>query len=67
MLSGPNLVQTKLLADASPVPIIASGGVAKLEDISALKRLGIWGAILGRSLHDGKIDLREAIALARVD
>jgi phosphoribosylformimino-5-aminoimidazole carboxamide ribotide isomerase len=65
MLSGPNLEQTRLLAQASAVPVIASGGVAKLEDIRALIGLGIWGAILGRSLHDGKVNLREAIELAR--
>jgi phosphoribosylformimino-5-aminoimidazole carboxamide ribotide isomerase len=66
MLAGPNLQQTRLLAGASAVPIIASGGVASLEDIRALIGLGIWGVIVGRSLHDGKVNLREAIELARV-
>lgn len=65
MLQGPNLSHTRLLADATDVPVIASGGVGTLEHIQSLVQLPVWGVIIGRSLHDGKIDLREAIAIAR--
>jgi phosphoribosylformimino-5-aminoimidazole carboxamide ribotide isomerase len=65
MLSGPNFLQTKSLAEATDVPIIASGGVATLAHIEQLIELGIWGVILGRSLHDGKILLQDAVKLAQ--
>lgn len=65
MLEGPNLEQTRLLAEAGPVPVIASGGVGNIEHVRALTRLPIWGAIVGRSLYEGTLDLREAIEVAR--
>jgi phosphoribosylformimino-5-aminoimidazole carboxamide ribotide isomerase len=65
MLQGPNLAHTKLLAEAGDVPVIASGGVGNLDHIHALLRLPIWGVIIGRSLHDGRVDLRMAIDAAR--
>ncbi len=46
--------------------IIASGGISSLEDLTKLKELepmGLWGAIVGRALYDGKVDLKEAIKL----
>jgi phosphoribosylformimino-5-aminoimidazole carboxamide ribotide isomerase len=63
MLKGPNLQQTRAIAEAGKVPVIASGGVGSLDDIRRLRELPIWGAILGRSLHEGKVDLAEAIRL----
>jgi phosphoribosylformimino-5-aminoimidazole carboxamide ribotide isomerase len=63
MLQGSNLHQTRLLAEATDVPVIASGGVGSLDDIRALASLPIWGVIIGRSLHDGRIDLAEAVRL----
>lgn len=65
MLLGPNLEQTRALADAGKVPVIASGGVGNLEHIRQLIRLPVWGAIVGRSLYEGMLDLREALAIAR--
>jgi phosphoribosylformimino-5-aminoimidazole carboxamide ribotide isomerase len=65
MLQGPNLLQTRALAEAGNVPVIASGGVGSLEHIKQLKDLPIWGAIVGRSLYEGTVDLKEAIRLAR--
>ena len=49
------------------VPVIASGGVAGIEDIQALLELGsqIRGIITGRALYEGRLDLTEAIALTR--
>jgi phosphoribosylformimino-5-aminoimidazole carboxamide ribotide isomerase len=65
MLQGPNLHHTRLLAEAGRVPVIASGGVANLQHIVQLRQLPVWGAIVGRSLYEGTLDLREAIRAAR--
>ncbi len=67
-LTGVNVAATVALARAVPVPVIASGGVASLDDISALmavKSDGVAGAILGRALYDGRIDPAEALALTQ--
>jgi phosphoribosylformimino-5-aminoimidazole carboxamide ribotide isomerase len=66
MMAGPNITSLKLIVDAAPVPIIASGGISTLEDIAAIKALGpkVEGVILGKSLYEGKIDLAQAIAAA---
>ena len=65
MLAGPNLEQTHALALAGNVPVIASGGVGSISDIRDLLKLPVWGAIVGRSLYEGKVDLKEAIEAAR--
>jgi phosphoribosylformimino-5-aminoimidazole carboxamide ribotide isomerase len=66
MLQGPNLHHTKLLAEAGDTPVIASGGVGSIDHIKALKDIPIiWGVIVGRSLYEGKVNLAEAIQLAR--
>jgi phosphoribosylformimino-5-aminoimidazole carboxamide ribotide isomerase len=68
MRSGPNLEETRALARAIDIPVVASGGVASLEDIAALLPLesdGVAGVITGRALYDGGLDLREAIALTK--
>ena len=44
----------------------ASGGVGSLEHIRKLRELPVWGVIVGRSLYEGAVDLREAIAAARL-
>jgi phosphoribosylformimino-5-aminoimidazole carboxamide ribotide isomerase len=64
MLQGPNLQHTRALAEATDVPVIASGGVGSIEHVRQLTALPVWGAIVGRSLYEGKVDLREAIAVA---
>ena len=64
MLQGPNLHHTRLLAEAGDVPVIASGGVGTIEHVRQLTALPVWGAIVGRSLYEGTVDLREAIAVA---
>ena len=66
-LAGVNVAATAALACALETPVIASGGVAALDDIAALKAHesdGIAGAILGRALYDGRLDLAAALALA---
>jgi phosphoribosylformimino-5-aminoimidazole carboxamide ribotide isomerase len=65
MLQGPNLHHTRLLAEAGDVPVIASGGVGNIEHVRQLTELPVWGAIVGRSLYEGTLDLREAIKVAR--
>jgi len=67
MLSGVNLDATRELARALMTPVIASGGVASIEDVRALKAAeddGIAGAILGRSLYEGRIAAHEALQAA---
>lgn len=64
MLAGPNLHHTRLLAEASRVPVIASGGVGNIDHIRQLRELPVWGAIVGRSLYEGTLDLRQAIEVA---
>ncbi len=65
MLLGPNLHQTRLLAEAGPVPVIASGGVGNIDHVRQVKKLPVWGIIIGRSLYEGTVDLEEAIRVAR--
>jgi phosphoribosylformimino-5-aminoimidazole carboxamide ribotide isomerase len=65
MLAGPNVEATAAVAAAVPVPVIASGGVTKLDDVTALARRGIAGCIIGRALYEGRIDLGAAIAAAK--
>jgi phosphoribosylformimino-5-aminoimidazole carboxamide ribotide isomerase len=74
MLTGVNVEQTAALARAVPIPVIASGGLASVGDIVALRRAGsdalravgagIAGAILGRALYDGRVDPAAALAAA---
>ena len=62
-MQGPNIEATEALARAVQIPVIASGGVSSLTDLTALRDTGvISGAISGRALYDGALDLKEAIA-----
>lgn len=63
-LQGPNLTQLGQVQDALRTGVIASGGISSIEDVRAVASLGIDGAIIGRALYDGRIDLTEAIAVA---
>lgn len=66
MLSGPNVQATRELAASVSVPVIASGGIRSLEDIRALIDAGgVWGAITGKAIYSGSLDLAEAVKLAR--
>jgi phosphoribosylformimino-5-aminoimidazole carboxamide ribotide isomerase len=70
MLKGCNVQATVDLATQSSLPVIASGGVAGLDDIRILAlnaHLGIEGVITGRALYDGRLDLAAAIAMAAKD
>ena len=62
-LAGVNLEAAAALARATPLPVIASGGVASIDDIRALARddSGIEGVIAGRAIYDGRLDMAEAL------
>ena len=61
-MRGPNITATAALARAVDIPVIASGGVSSMDDLTALKATGvISGAISGRALYDGAIALAEAL------
>jgi phosphoribosylformimino-5-aminoimidazole carboxamide ribotide isomerase len=64
MLNGPNIPALKEVVECSSFPVIASGGITRLEDLQAVRSLGpkIEGAIVGKALYDGKLDLRAAVA-----
>ena len=67
MLRGVNLEATLAMARAVSLPVIASGGVASLEDLAGLAAVaaeGIEGVVIGRALYDGRIDPAAALALA---
>ena len=64
-LAGPNLESLRELVSSVDAAIIASGGVASLDDLHAAAEVGATGAIVGRALYDGRIDLREAIEAVR--
>ena len=66
--TGVNVQLTGEIADAVNIPVIASGGVASVNDLKALKRRAgrpIEGAILGRALYEGDIDPTEALLAVR--
>ena len=68
MLKGLNLDATLRLADAVAIPIVASGGLASLDDVRALlapPARKLEGAIAGRALYDGRLDAAEALQLIR--
>ena len=65
-MKGPNIAATEALARAVDIPVIASGGVSSMADLEALKATGvISGAISGRALYDGAIDLPKALQALR--
>lgn len=67
-MQGPNIDATANLARAVSIPVIASGGVSSLDDLIALRDCGVDlnGAISGRALYDGAIDLKDALSALRV-
>jgi phosphoribosylformimino-5-aminoimidazole carboxamide ribotide isomerase len=64
MLTGPNFDATAALARAGRVPVIASGGVGNISHVQRLTTLPVWGVIIGRSLYEGTVDLKEALRIA---
>lgn len=67
MQTGPNIEETRKLAETISIPVVASGGVATIQDIRnllPLEPLGVMGVITGKALYAGSLDLAEAISLA---
>lgn len=65
MLSGPNIPAMQEMVDTVGIPVIASGGVAVIEDVKKLLKIDkLWGAITGKAIYSGSLDLREAIRIA---
>lgn len=68
MQTGPNIDETRSLAKAVSIPVVASGGVSTLADIKdllPLQEVGVVGVITGRALYDGNLSLKEAIAVSK--
>jgi phosphoribosylformimino-5-aminoimidazole carboxamide ribotide isomerase len=67
MLTGPNFAAYEELLEITHIPVIASGGISSLQDIKTLRKLetqGIIGAISGKAIYEGKLDLKQAIEAA---
>ena len=64
MLSGPNLKRLEEMKQASPFPLIASGGISALDHVRACRALGCFGAIVGKAFYDGALDVRAAMEAA---
>ena len=65
LLSGTNLELYKELSEKFSVDIVASGGVTTLDDVKKLADMGMYGAILGKALYTGNIDLKAAVELVK--
>jgi len=68
MQSGPNIEETRKLAEAIDIPVVASGGVATIKDIQnllPLESVGVIGVITGQALYSGTLDFKEALAVAQ--
>jgi len=67
MLSGPNLEALREVVELSSFPVIASGGISRIEDLRAVQALGsrVEGAIVGKALYDGKLEYRAAVMALR--
>jgi len=68
MQTGPNIEETRRLAEAVEIPVVASGGVATIQDIYNLLPLetsGVVGVITGKALYSGTLDFRQALKAAR--
>lgn len=63
MLDGPNFDIYKILSKETNLDIIASGGITTIDDVKKLIEMNIYGAIIGKSLYENKIDLKEALEL----
>ena len=64
MLSGPNLAALEEMIATTPLPVVASGGVASAEDICRVAEIGAAGCIVGRALYDGTLTLAAALVAA---
>lgn len=63
-LSGTNLDVYKTLCDIEGLSVTASGGVTFIDEIAKLKAMGVYGAIVGKAIYEGKLDLKEVLKVA---
>ena len=63
-MQGPNRALYEELGNQFNVNIIASGGVSSIQDIEALKKMGLYGAIIGKAYYTGAVDLKQALEVA---
>ena len=64
-MNGTNLDLYRKLSRQFKIKIVASGGVCSYEDIKELTKIGVFGAIVGKALYNGAVDLKSAIELAK--
>lgn len=64
MLAGPNFDEIKKLTSAVKIDVIAAGGITSIDDIRKLKETGVKGAIIGKAIYTGDINLAEALEIA---
>ncbi|MBR5515891.1 MAG: 1-(5-phosphoribosyl)-5-[Clostridia bacterium] len=64
-LKGTNLELYRRLSDKFKIDFVASGGVTTIDDVAELKKIGVYGAILGKALYTNNIDLKEAVELCK--
>lgn len=68
MMSGPNISAMREMVDQVDIPVIASGGISRMDDIDKLLTIdGLWGVITGKALYEGAIQLSDAIKKAKGD
>ena len=68
MQTGPNIEETRRLAEAVNIPVVASGGISSIKDIQnlmPLETVGVVGVIIGRALYSGRLKLKEAIEILK--
>ncbi len=64
-MQGTNLELYRQLSEKFSIDFVASGGVSSLEDVRALNEIGVYGAILGKAIYTGAVDVADAIAITR--
>jgi phosphoribosylformimino-5-aminoimidazole carboxamide ribotide isomerase len=66
MLTGPNIEAMAKMVESVNIPVIASGGVSKLDDVNSLMKIdNLWGVITGKALYAGSMKLEDAIAVTK--
>ena len=61
MLTGPNIPETVRMGPETGLTVIASGGVSGMEDLEALEQAGVYGAIIGKAMYEGRVDIAAAV------
>lgn len=65
-LAGPNIEQLELLQKSVAIRLIASGGVASIQDVKKLNDMNIYGVIIGKALYEKTIDLEEVVEVTKL-